>query len=182
MSSGGSSDSGGDRTVEFLRLLSERERSLFAFILAMTANWADADDVVQETRIRLWEQFDTYRPGTDFGVWARSIAYYIVLAHREKLARDPLCFSLPFYESLAAEVEATPELLGERQEALLHCLEQLDETKRWLVNQYYSGKESLHRLADRLGRPYEATRKALYRTQLALADCVDSRMRKESER
>jgi RNA polymerase sigma-70 factor, ECF subfamily len=171
----------GDRTVEFLRLLSEQERPLYAFILAMSSCWADADDIAQEVRIRLWKQFDKYQSGTDFGAWARSVAYYLVLAHRKKATSDHLRFGLPFYESLRAEIEASPDLIDERRVALARCLEGLDKTKRWLVEQYYSGKESLHDLAARLDRSYDATRKALYRTQLALADCIEGRLREEEE-
>ena len=100
-----------DRTEEFLHLLSQHDRVLYGYILALVPRWADADDLAQEMRIRLWQQFDKYRPGTDFGARARSIAYYLVLAHREKTARDRLHFGLPFVESVTAEFTAHPGLL-----------------------------------------------------------------------
>ena len=52
---------------EFLRLLGEHERRLRGFILALVPHWADADDIAQEVRLRLWEQFDDYDPAKDFG-------------------------------------------------------------------------------------------------------------------
>ena len=172
-------DDAGGRTVEFLRLLGEHERSLYVFILAMVANWSDADDLIQETRIRLWQQFDKYQPGTDFGAWARSVGYYLVLTHRQKASRNPVKFGQAFYELIAAEAATAPDLVNARQQAMLCCLEKLDQSKRWLLEQYYLGKESMHHLAGRLGRSYDATRKAVYRTQLALGDCVNAQMRKE---
>jgi RNA polymerase sigma-70 factor (ECF subfamily) len=179
MASRESNENADRRTIEFLRLLGEHERSLYALILAMVANWSDADDLIQETRIRLWQQFDKYRPGTDFGAWARSIAYYLVLAHRERASRNPVKFGQQFYAAIAAEAAATPTLVNVRQQALLRCLENLDSSKRRLLEQYCLGKESLRRLAERLSRSYDATRKAVYRTQLALGDCVNEQLRKE---
>ena len=55
-----------DRTEEFLRLLNQHERAVNAYILTLNPHWADAEDIAQETRLRLWKQFDKYQPGTDF--------------------------------------------------------------------------------------------------------------------
>ncbi len=161
-----------NRTEEFLRLLSRHDRALFGYILALVPRWSDADDLAQEMRIRLWQQFDKYRPGSDFGAWARSIAYYLVLAYREKASRDRLCFGLPFIESVAAEFAAFPDLLIMRQEALTRCMEKLAPSRRALIESYYAGEQTLHSIARQIGRSYEATRKAVYRTQLAIADCI----------
>ena len=169
------------RTVEFLRFLGENERSLQAFVLALVANWADADDILQETRIRLWEQFEKYRPGSDFAAWARSIAYYLVLAHRERVARNRQRFSPAFLEAVAAEFERTPQQICDRQEALVNCLERLDRAKRALIEQYYSTRQTLQQLAEKLKRSYDATRKAIYRTQLALADCINASLHRKEQ-
>jgi RNA polymerase sigma-70 factor, ECF subfamily len=170
------------RTEEFLHLLSQHDRVLYGYILALVPRWADADGLAQEMRIRLWQQFDKYQPGTDFGAWARSIAYYLVLAHREKASRDRLQFGLPFVESVSAEFTAHPDLLALRQEALARCMEKLALPRRALIEQYYAGEQSLHEIAEQMGRSYEATRKAIYRTQLVLADCIKAELReKEAE-
>ena len=76
-----------ERTREYLRLLGQHERRLRGFILSLVPNRADADDIAQEVKIRLWEQFDSYDPTKDFGVWARTIAHYQVLTYREKQSR-----------------------------------------------------------------------------------------------
>ena len=146
-------------------------------------HWADADDLAQETRLRLWQQFDKYEPGSDFGAWARSIAYYLVLSHREKASRSRLRFGQAFYESVAAEYAAMPDLLVLRQEALVRCMEKLDQARRALIEEYYGGEQTLREIAKRMGRSYDATRKTVYRAQLALADCIESELReKEVER
>ena len=61
------------KTVEFLRLLLQHERRIRAYILALVPNWADADDLYQETTVRLWEQFADYNPEKEFGAWACTV-------------------------------------------------------------------------------------------------------------
>jgi RNA polymerase sigma-70 factor, ECF subfamily len=171
-----------DRTEEFLRLYGKHDRAIFTYLLALVLNWADADDLAQETRLRLWQQFDRYEPGSDFGAWARTVAYYVVLAHREKASRNRLRFGQACLDSVAAECAAMPELLRQRQEALVGCMEKLDLPRRELIEEYYGSGESLREIAERLGRSYDATRKAVYRAQIALADCINSELgRKEPE-
>ena len=175
----GSQPDHNDRTEEFLRLLSQHDHALYAYIFALSHHRADADDLAQETRIRLWQQFDKYEPGTDFGAWARSIAYYQVLTHREKASRSRLQFGLAFYESVAAEVAARSDLVIARQDALVRCMEKLDEPRRTLIREYYASDQSLVDFAKRLGRPYESTRKAVYRSHLLLAECIESELQQK---
>jgi RNA polymerase sigma-70 factor, ECF subfamily len=171
-----------DRTEEFLRLLDQHERALNAYIFTLNPHWADAEDIAQETRLRLWKQFDKYQPGTDFCSWARSIAYYLVLRHRLKASRDRLRFGQSFYESISAAIAAKPDLVVTRQEALTRCMEKLDEAKRSLIESYYSDERSLRELAEREGRSYDALRKAVYRTHLVLADCIRSELQKKADK
>jgi RNA polymerase sigma-70 factor (ECF subfamily) len=176
-----SSNRPSERSAEqFLRLLGQHEHSLYTYVLAMVPRWADAEDIVQETRIRLWEQFNNYQPDKDFGAWARTIAYYLVLAHRKQAKRSATPFGDAFYEAIAAQAAELPNLVRDRQEALLHCLDELDDAKRRLVQRYYGGKETMSDLARTLKRPYEALRKAIYRTLIGLSDCIESRLHKEA--
>ena len=70
------------RYREFVRLLAEHERRLTAYVHALIPLWQDAEDVLQNTKLRLWEQFDSFRPDGDFAAWAIVVATYMVRAHR----------------------------------------------------------------------------------------------------
>src|SRR5262249_14655413 len=50
----------------FLRLFLENERRLYAYILTLLANRADADDVLQEASLVMWDKFDERQPPADF--------------------------------------------------------------------------------------------------------------------
>ena len=161
------------RTREYLQLLGQHERRLRGFILALVPNRADAEDIAQEVRIRLWEQFDSYDPAKDFGVWARAIARYQVLTHRTMQSRHGMVVSSELMEKIAEQVTAMSEELEAGQKALEDCFEKLPAAKRELLTRYYSGKWTTRELAAQLGRTFDATRQTILRTRLALRDCVE---------
>ena len=165
-------------TREYLRLLGEHERRLRGFI-SLVPNWADADDIAQEVQIRLWEQFGDYDPTKDFGVWARTIAYYQVLTYREKQSRHQRLISSRFVEAVAEEVAVLSDELDAEQRALADCFEKLPEPKRELLVRYYSGRCTTREIAAELGQSFDATRQAVLRTRIALSDCVEETLHKE---
>jgi RNA polymerase sigma-70 factor (ECF subfamily) len=170
---------GDEPTREYLRLLGRHERRLRAFILSLVPNWADADDIAQEVRIRLWEQFGSYDPAKDFGAWARTIAYYQILTYREKQTRHRHMVSNQFLEAIAEEVAALSDELESEQRALLDCFEKLPQAKRELLMHYYSGQSTTRQIATESGRSFDATRQAILRARAALSDCVEESLHKE---
>lgn len=165
-------DKPGDRTGEFLRLLSRHERGLLAFVLAMVPNWSDVDDILQEVHLRLWEQFDSYDPTKDFGAWARTIAYWQARKWRTVSRRRPNSFGLEFVDLIAEHAEARIDGYDDRIRALQGCLQKLDPAKRRLIELYYSGKQTAQMLAAELNQSLHAVRHTLQRTRIELAKCV----------
>jgi len=166
-------------TVEFLRLLSQHERRMKAYILALVPNWADADDLYQETTLRLWEQFADYDPKQEFGAWACTIAYYMVLAHRKKSSREKGRFSQAFVEAVAEELAATTHEADLRYHALQHCLRKLSERNRDLIRRCYSGTTPLKAVAEQVGRKVDALHRALSRIRHSLHECIEKKLQKE---
>lgn len=165
------------RATEYLRLLGQHERRLGGFILSLVPNWADADDIAQEVKIRLWEQFDSYDPTKDFGAWARTIAYYQVLTHRETHRRRHELVDSAILDALIKETSKLSKKLDAGQEALEDCFEKLPLEKQELLLTYYSGERTTREIADELGRTFDATRQAILRTRMALSDCIEKTMR-----
>ena len=55
---------------QFLSLFLRSERELFRYVVALVPNVADAEDIVQQTALVLWEKFSAYDPGQPFTPWA----------------------------------------------------------------------------------------------------------------
>lgn len=168
-----------ERTRQYLAMLGRHERRLRGFVLSLVPNWADADDIAQEVRIRLWEQFDGYDPAKDFGAWARTVAYYQVLTHREKQSRRRGMLGRRALELVAEEAAAISDELDAAGRALKDCVEKLPQAKRDLLFRYYSDERSTREIAADLGRTFDATRQAILRARSTLRDCVDEALHAE---
>jgi RNA polymerase sigma-70 factor, ECF subfamily len=162
-------------TADFVRLLKQHERQLNGYIMALVSDWHVADEIAQETSVRLWEQFGEYRSEMDFGAWARTIARYQVLTYRKRLARERLRFSQRFVDTVADRLETMlPELDGQL-DALIDCLSRLTEAERNLIRLCYRGDRTIKQVADELGRTHHATYKALERVRENLHLCIEKK-------
>src|SRR3954462_15082479 len=81
------------RVQLFLRLFLQNERRLYAYILTLLPNRADADDGLQEASLVMWDKFQETAPPDDFAAWGCRIAYYKVLDFRTKCQRSRVLFS-----------------------------------------------------------------------------------------
>lgn len=54
----------------FLSLFLRSEREIYRYVAALIPNVKDAEDIVQQTALALWEKFDAYDPARPFTPWA----------------------------------------------------------------------------------------------------------------
>ena len=161
---------------EFVRLLTQSQRRVYAFVLAMVPNWADADEILQETNVRLWDEFARYSPGTDFGAWACTVARYQVLTFRKRQSRERVRFTDAFLDVVAEEWAAGDDDAADRHVALEQCVNQLAPVNRDLLRAYYRPGADAAAVADGAGRSVEALYKALSRIRRFLHDCIRRRL------
>lgn len=160
-----------DSQAEFVRLFSQNASQLFGFVLVLTANRSDAEDIVQNTSVVLWEKFDTYQPGTSFISWARRIAYLETLAARRKLSRMKT-LSDDAWDVLAKDALAVSDDVTDRQAALGECLDKLVESDRKLLEQKYFSQLSVAEIATAQSRGDSSIYRALSRIHQQLLQCV----------
>jgi RNA polymerase sigma-70 factor (ECF subfamily) len=160
----------------FVRLLTQHERLVYAYILRLVPNWNDADEILQETNVRLWEEFDRFEPGSNFGAWAVRVAHYQVLTWRKKRDRARLIFDDEALACLAATQTHDNCDEDERRSALAACLQLLPEKSRDLLARCYGGDSTIRDVAAGLRRSTEAVYKSLQRTRLALHACIERRL------
>src|SRR4051812_30687389 len=77
-----------ERVDAFVQLLGQSQRRIFLFVMSMVPNWSDAEEIIQETNLLLWREFDKFQPGTNFAAWACRIALNQTLAWRKRKRRD----------------------------------------------------------------------------------------------
>ena len=124
---------GTDRHAQFLRLYTRHQHRILAYIYTLVPNRADAEDLLQDTAVLLWERFEQFELGTDFIAWACRVAFLKVSNHRKRFARSKLLFHDELLETVAERAIAlAPELDG-RRAALQECLKRLEDRDRRMM-------------------------------------------------
>src|SRR5512140_1095383 len=136
----------------FLSLFLRSEREIFRYVAALVPNMTDAEDIVQQTAIALWEKFDAYDPAQPFTPWACRFALNKARQWIERRQRWQALLDHGLAEELAQRRE---ELQAEFEQRLTHlegCLGKLPEGHRSLVEGYYYERASVETLTQRTGR------------------------------
>jgi RNA polymerase sigma-70 factor (ECF subfamily) len=160
----------------FVRLLTQHQRRVYGYILKLIVNWNDADEILQETNLRLWEEFDRFEPGTDFAAWAIRVAHYQILTWRKKRNRSRLVFDEAAIQTIHVEEQSIMAAGDSREQALMVCLEQLTARNRDLIQRCYAGKHTIRRVAEELNRSAVSVYKSVQRIRLSLHRCIERRL------
>jgi RNA polymerase sigma-70 factor (ECF subfamily) len=178
----GSNPPAGDRAAaqqRFLSLFLRSEREVFRYVAALVPNVADAEDIVQQTALALWEKFDAYDPARPFTPWACRFALNKAHQWIERRQRWQALLEHGLAEELA---QRRQELQPEFELRLRHlegCLGKLPAEQRSLVEGYYYKRAAIETLAERSGRSVAATYKMLQRIRHVLQLCVERQARPE---
>lgn len=169
---------------EFVSLLTAAQRRVYAFICTLVVDRSDADEVLQETNLALWQQIERFEPGTDFVAWACRIAHFKVMKLRDAAKRHRVKLDDAVIEMLATESieeqRADRRLAAERYErnrlALVACLDELSERNRHILLLHYQGGQSLATIGSSIGRTANAVAQLFHRIRVALRSCVQRRL------
>jgi len=163
---------GSDRSERFVLQFVRAEPALHAYILSLLPNWADAEEVLQQTGLILWRKFDEFEAGTNFLGWACKIARFEALNFRKKHRRDRHVFSDELVGLLADEALDEAHRQNQERRALARCLAKLKKKHRELIRRCYSRGASIKQVAAEMGKSANAVYKMLDRTRLTLMDCI----------
>jgi RNA polymerase sigma-70 factor, ECF subfamily len=170
-----------DRGAKFVQLLAAHEHRLSSYVLALVPSWNDAEEIIQQTKLRLWEQFGSYDATKDFGIWACVIARYEVLTFRTRSARSRVHFSQELVDRMSGELTETAAESDDRLTFVEGCLKKLTRWQRELLWRCCIAGDSTKQVAIQLGRKADATRQALLRIRRKLYRCIEDAQRKEAD-
>lgn len=112
---------------------------LYGAALRLTANPADAEDLVQDTYLKAFKSADQFQPGTNLRAWLFTILHNTFLNRRRRAVREPVAAEPDEIERAAAalpgEVETPERLLlrGTLDADLQAALDSLPEAFRQAV-------------------------------------------------
>lgn len=156
----------------FVRLMTEHQGRLFAYVYSLLGNPDAANDVLQEVNVILWRDSKEFRAGSNFKAWAFRVAHFQVMAWRQRQIRDRLVFEDDMLEVLANGAREADEMFDRRQERLTGCLEKLTPQHREMIRRRYAEGRSLQDLAAERGMTANAMMQALFRIRQRLMQCV----------
>lgn len=161
--------------AEFVIQITKCQRQLHAFILSMVWNATEADDVLQETNLVLWEkvaEFDASRP---FLPWAMRFAQFQALAwlKRHRRQTERFVFDDDLAKLLADEAAMHEPAFDVRQHALASCLQKLPSEQRRLIARRYEPGGSVNAMAEKAKTTAKAVSDRLRRIRHALLGCIE---------
>lgn len=164
----------------FLRLFTANEAAIRAYVRRLVPARADADDIMQEVSVVLWEKFGGFDEGGDFRAWAFGVAKYEVLAWLRDKGRDRLVLSERAVELLDADAGGLEPRLERRREALEQCIGKVAPQERALLMRAYEPGVSMAAVAAESGRSEPGFYQWLYRMRKSLFDCIHRTLSREA--
>ena len=167
-------------SAEFVAQITKSQRQLHAFILSMVWNPVEADDVLQETILVLWEKVAEFDAGRPFLPWAMRFAQWQALAWLKRHKRQRLVFDDDLAKLLADEAAADEPVFEARRHALASCFQKLRPEQRELIGRRYEPEASVNAMAEAGGTTPKAISDRLRRIRHALLECIQRTLAEEA--
>ena len=165
-------------------LMERHATPLFHFLCRMTGNEDDANDLAQETFVRVFKSCQSYRPGQKFSTWLFTIAANLARNHFRWRSRHPnlsLDAENPVTEqSLGSTLPAntpTPKeaaVAGERARAVRDAVKNLPEDMREAIVLCEWEERGVAEAAAILETTPKAVESRLYRARQILRERLKS--------
>jgi RNA polymerase sigma-70 factor (ECF subfamily) len=160
------------RLAEFVNLHTRHDIRLRALAFSLVPNWADAEEILQQANLVLWQKFGDFRTGTNFFAWASQIVRLTAKDFLARQRRAKVRFSDQFYDLVAQETTDLADELAERERLLRDCVAKLKARQRDVVRLRYHDGKPVADVAGVLGTTAKAIYHALEHIHAALHDCV----------
>lgn len=165
---------------EFLRVFLASEREILRYVAALVPAIADAQEIVQQTAVVLWEKFDQYDASRPFTPWACRFALNVSRQWVGRQQRWKALLDGGLAEELAQRREELRPEFDARLAQLENCLQKLPAEQRSIVDGYYLRQLNIETVAQEAQRTVDAVYKALQRIRRQLRDCIERSLRQEA--
>lgn len=165
---------------DFLRVFLASEREILKYVIALVGHLADAQEIVQQTAVVLWEKFDEYDHSRPFAPWACRFALNVSRQWMDRRRRWKALLDNGLAEELAKRRQQLQDEFDARLSHLGECLDKLPDEQRGLVEGYYFQQTGVETLATQVQRSVEAVYKSLQRIRYQLRECIEKTQREEA--
>lgn len=158
-------------------LIARHLKIVYAFIFRFLNNPSDAEDVTQETFIKVWKNIKKFKPDKNFKTWILSIAKNACFDFLRK--KRPLLFSelnrkndedKDFIDTIADETPLPPEIVDKELSAqeLTKLLEKLSAQQRLVILLHFQDGLTFQEIGQITHEPLNTVKSRHRRALLAL--------------
>lgn len=164
---------------QFIRLITEHQTELAAYIRSIMPMVAGKKDVLQETNIVLWEKRSDLQDVSGFTSWAYRVAYFQTLAHLKKRKRQKTVYLEP---DVLDQIATEHSFLGATEndlntvDALDLCLSKLNPEDHQLIDFHYQQHGGLKEYAQQIKTSLGRVKHALIRIRGNLKTCIENQL------
>jgi len=169
----------------YAEIVGEFQDMLLAFAAFRVADGDMADEVVQQTFIRAYEQLDQFQQDKDFGQWLRTICKYMIMAELKKCSSD--AYNRRNYGDHIRGVLAQSAMdhfddddSSDTAKLLEACLKMLPERSQAMLHMRYEEKLPASAICEKFGQSEGWVATTLFRLRGELKKCVEQRMKATS--
>lgn len=153
---------GKSKDMAFQLLVKKYQQRLYWHIRKIVINHDDTDDILQETLIKVWRNFDHFREESSLFTWLYRIATNEALSFLKQKQRRVMASSEEVSESLIQTLKSDPYFNGDEiQKKLQGAILLLPEKQRLVFNMKYFDEITYQDMSAILGTT-EGALKASY--------------------
>ncbi len=159
----------GDHTA-FEYLTSRYRESIYRLMLARTGSQQDADDLLQETLIKVYIKLQRYDMKYTFGQWIYTIARNTLIDMKRKRHED---FSLDDRFSLSESEAPSPEqrvIDNQNRSHIEASIARLSQTHRQLFTMRFFDEYSYEEIAEKLNMPLGTVKTNIFRARVKMCE------------
>jgi RNA polymerase sigma-70 factor (ECF subfamily) len=159
-------------SVAFEELVKRHMPAVSAVAMAYTKNQSDAEDVVQESFLKAWQQLNSLRTPRRFGAWIVSIARNVARGLHNKKRRESEKRDRFQAETERDDKSETVSYRDELKDLLPALVSELSETDRELILLRYQSGKKAKEIAQLLEMSDAAVRKRIQRIRAKLGQTL----------
>jgi len=162
-------------------LLERYQNRLYRYLLRLVREPAAAEDVFQQTWVRVAEQARRYDPRKSFDAWLFTVARNLAIDHLRRFRPESLDEPLPSGEARGDQIAAAPAssldraIFQERAARLAEAMVSLPAVYREVLTLRFEEEMKLEEIAEVLGAPLSTVKTRLRRSLESLRRKLEAR-------
>lgn len=174
--------------VAFKKLFEKYKDPLYSFILRMVHNDSVAQELAQETLMRVFKNANSYQPTHKFSTWMYTIAKNLCLDYLKKKKEINLNHSTDddnnvrsIEDFAGSDIEIDLQLIDKDQKEIVKkCIDNLaPKQKEALLLRVFS-ENSYAEIADMIDKTEKSVKSLINRAKTALSECVKNCMEQQA--